>query len=297
MHHVEKLQAILKSQVRVNEPLSRHTTLKVGGPAAIFVEPIDRLDIQNVLRFDYQHKLPYFVIGNGSNLLARDEGFKGIVLKLSHSFCYLRCIGELAVVGAGTPLPPLVTKVAEKGLAGLEFACGIPGTVGGAAYMNAGAHGKEIGELLEEVVMVSKEGESKIAATELSFGYRYCSIQKIEGLITEVSLKLSPGEPYVIRQKIELLQQVRKKKQPRLPNAGSVFRNPPQCSAGHLIEEAGLKGLRIGDAQISEIHANFIVNLGKARASDIFALISAVREKVKEKFGIDLELEIKILDA
>lgn len=285
----------LNASVYPDEPLSRHTSFKVGGPADFFVEPSDASAIESVMKLALLYDVPLLILGRGTNILARDEGVKGIVMKVGHSFCRYNFSGSLLYAGSGTTLPLLAREAAQRGLSGLEFACGIPGSVGGAVYMNAGADGKEISDIVREITIISIDGESKIASDDLYFEYRYCSIQKVKGVITEVVFELVPGESVKIENEIKLLLNKRKSSQPRLPNGGSVFRNPAQGAAGYLIEKAGAKGICVGDAQISEVHANFIVNRGSASASDILSLICIVRKKVREAFGVELELEVQIV--
>lgn len=296
MHFARLLQKELHSPVLVDEPLSRHTSYRVGGPADIFVEPGDAREVQKVLQFVLEYELAYFILGSGSNVLVKDKGFRGIIIKIGDYFNNYKFMDNFSVrAGAATFLPVLVKETARQGLRGLQFASGIPGSVGGAVYMNAGAHGRDIGSVVDKVKVVSAGGEKIINSGELYFDYRYCSIQEFDGVIIEVTFGLAPGEIVSMEEEIQELSKKRKCRQPRLPSAGSVFRNPAHVSAGRLIEEAGLKGLCVGDAQISEIHANFIINLGGAKAGDILTLINTARDKVKEKFNEDLKLEIRVI--
>ncbi len=293
-----------KGEIRRNEPLSRHTSFAIGGPADIVAYPVDRDDLLALLREIKAKGMPVFILGGGTNLLVRDGGFRGVVVNLKN----LRTIavereyrsigGSFAVVlaEAGVSLPKLLAFTAEEGLTGLEFAAGIPGTVGGAVCMNAGTAAGEIGDVIDTVTLISMEGRLVTKGRdEMGFGYRTSSIP--EGhLVLDMRVALRRGEKDKIQARIHDLMDARKKNQPwGLPNAGSMFRNPHEESAGKLIEAAKLKGRRVGDAQVSDKHANFIVNLGKAKASDVLSLMDIVKQTVLDVHGVRLEPEIKIV--
>lgn len=292
----QELGRRLKAGVKINEPMAGHTSWKVGGPADYYLLPDDTGELAEIVRFSRQKGLPLFVFGNGTNLLVLDGGIRGLVVHIGAPFDYVRREedGRLRV-GAGTPMPFLARTAAHRGLAGLEFAGGIPGTLGGALVMNAGAFGSYIGSLVREVRLVDWDGAiCVLGERELEFGYRSSNLAG-KGVVVEALLQLGAGDPAALLETVEYYLAERLRRHPRQPSAGSVFRNLPGRPAGRLIEAAGAKGMRIGDAQVSARHANFIVNLGRATAADILALIAAVRRLVKEKFGIDLQTEVRIV--
>jgi len=293
----EELAARIAGRVLPNEPLKEHTTWRIGGPADLLVEPASREDLKTILRFVREKGLPFTVIGNGSNLLVSDTGVRGVVVKIGERMGAISVAGLSITAGAGAKLGRVAAVAQEAGLGGLEFAVGIPATVGGAVTMNAGANGSTIGDLVETVTVVDYAGQEKVYdRAALAFKYRYSRLQQLEVIVVEVVLGLTPDDPEAIRRRSYEYLQKRRRTQPlEYPSAGSVFKNPPDDAAGRLIELAGAKGLRIGDAMVSEKHANFIVNLGAAKASDVLSLIERVREMVRAKFGITLELEVKIL--
>lgn len=296
--------ANIKGELLKNEPMSKHTSFAIGGPADVLAYPANRQDLLLLLRTIRAEGAAYFLLGGGTNLLVRDSGFRGVVINLRRMNAvavereYRSIGGAYGVVHAeaGVSLPKLVSFAAEEGFRGLEFAAGIPGTVGGAICMNAGTALGEIGDIVESVELLSPEG---VLATrsreEMEFGYRTASVP--EGhLVLGTRLVLRRDEKNKVKARVQELLETRKQRQPRgLPNAGSVFKNPQEESAGRLIETAGLKGRTIGNAQVSEQHANFIVNLGKAKASDVIALMDLVKQTVLEVHGVRLEPEIKII--
>lgn len=296
---IEVLKEKIRGEVRVDEPMQKHTSFKIGGPADIFVLPEGITDIQQVVQFAYLKKLPLFILGRGSNLLVKDQGIKGIVLKTSPGLNQLEFSGERVRVGAGVSLPYLAKAACEKSLSGLEFIAGIPGTVGGAVAMNAGAAGHSLDELVSKVKVMDLSGEIKeLSPAELGFGYRKSCLQQQDWIVLETELQLRKSNQEEIRQTMDELLKKRKKNQPlSFPNAGSIFKNPDSSlgPAGRLIDLAGAKGMRVGDAQVSELHANFIVNLGSAKASQVLKLIEEIQKMVKNKFGVHLELEVKIV--
>jgi UDP-N-acetylmuramate dehydrogenase len=293
----EKLESMLKEasvEVRRDEPMDRHTSLKVGGPAEVMAFPRQVEMLQKVLQSAKTVKSPIFFLGGGTNLLVKDGGIGGLVIKLSR-FNQIKQDGERIYVEAGVPCPRLILFGLEKGLSGIEFAYGIPGTIGGVIMMNAGTPDGEIAKVVERVKVMTLTGEIlEIERDEIKFGYR--SSRLPPGVILGGWLKLKNAKTGEIRERINRYMKRRNATQPiHLPNAGSIFKNPPGDHAGRLIETAGLKGMRIGDAQISDKHANFIVNRGKATAHDVLDLIKLIGRTVEDQTGITLELEIRIV--
>ncbi|MFH1542565.1 MAG: UDP-N-acetylmuramate dehydrogenase [bacterium] len=276
-----------------SEPLKNHTTFKIGGPAKLFCQPKTIADLQAALAKAKTENLKLLVLGNGSNVLLPDEGWSGLVIKLAEAFSSIKFDGERVIALAGTKVSELAMKTADKGLSGLEFIAGVPGTVGGAVYMNVGAWGESFGDYVESVKCLNNDGaEIVFSNADLNFSYRDSRLQQNDCYVVEITLKLSKSDQVSIRSKMRENMQARALKQPlEYPSAGSVFKNPPDNFAAKLIEEAGCMGLRVGDAQVSEKHANFIVNLGSARAEDVRALIKQVQSRVK----VQLEPEIRIV--
>jgi UDP-N-acetylmuramate dehydrogenase len=296
--------ANIRGEVKLNEPLSRHTSFRIGGPADMFVSPADKDDLIALLRFVKQKKLSSVIIGGGTNLLVRDGGFHGVVINIKQLHA-IRIEREYHSVGgmfsvlyveAGAMLAGALSFAAQAGLTGLEFATGIPGTVGGALCMNAGTAEGEIGDIVDSVSLISPEGEMITRGREaMEFGYRTAKIPR-DHLIFDARMILRQGDKAKISGKIQELMEKRKNRLPwGLPSAGSVFKNPQDEAAGKLIELAGLKGKTVGGAQISEKHANIIVNTGNARASDVLELMEIVKAAVLEQRGIRLEPEIRII--
>lgn len=277
--------------------MKKHTSWRIGGPADFFVEPKGREELQSVVSFANQLKVPLTVIGNGSNLLVSEKGIRGIVLKIGSGLSRVSIIEKDVVAEAGTKLSQLAAAARNSGLGGLEFSAGIPGTVGGAVIMNAGANGSSVGALVREVLLLDMEGQlNRRDGEELNFSYRSSALQRDPAIVVEAMFTCYPREKHLIQEDMERYIARRQSTQPlALPNAGSVFKNPPGQSVGRLIEAAGLKGMRIGDAQISALHANFIVNLGSATAGDVLALIDKAREAVLVQSGVELLLEIKVV--
>lgn len=275
--------------------MARHTSLEVGGPADCLVYPRDLHELQQILIFAREEGIPFFILGSGSNLLVRDEGYRGIVISLSLACSQCEFMEERVRVGAAVSLPWLAREFSRRGFRGLEFAAGIPGTLGGAIFMNAGAFGSCIGELVQEVLTMDLHGNRHSRLhNELSFSYRCSNFQQEQAIILEAVLTLQPGKREDIEKNMHLMLRQRAARHPQQPSAGSVFRNPPG-GAGYLIEQAGLKGKVVGGAQISPRHGNFIVNTGNATAEDVLSLIRLARDTVREKFGIELEPEIRVI--
>ncbi len=285
---------VLGKKVKRNQILAPFTSFRVGGPARFFVEADNIYDLKAALKIAQQFNFPWFILGRGTNILVSDNGFDGLVLRLSSGFSRFIVEGERIVSGAAVPLPELVLGALTNSLEGLDFAVGIPGSVGGAVKMNAGAFGKEIGSLVNRVTVLDSSLELKnLYRSELTFGYRSSSVK---GVILEAELMLKRGEEKKIKDQMEMNFRLRKKNQPQgCFSAGSIFKNPPGDKAFRLIESAGAKGLKVGGAMVSPQHANFIVNLGKASSADIYSLIKEVRERVWNKHNILLELEIELV--
>ena len=278
-------------QFEVDKPLKSLSTFGIGGPARFFME-VQRLEeLQDLMRYCHTQKLPFFILGKGSNSLFDDKGFDGLVILNKIAFCHFDW--PFVHVGAGYSFSLLGTQTARKGWSGLEFATGIPGSVGGAVFMNAGANGGDTGQILIEVTFVTEQGEIEILKRDqIDFSYRFSTFQKRKGGIASAKFLLTPSEKARIKQ-LEIIE-YRTRTQPyEDKSAGCVFRNPESHSAGALIQMTGLKGKRIGNAEVSIKHANFIVNKGGATAQDILELASFVKEAVKEKTGVELEMEIR----
>ncbi|MFO7951218.1 MAG: UDP-N-acetylmuramate dehydrogenase [Bacillota bacterium] len=289
------LASKIKDGLRKNKPMARYTSWKVGGPADYFVSPADLEELILVIQQCDQHNLPLYILGNGTNLLVLDGGIRGMVVQIGSAFSYVNTYAGELEAGAGTPMFQLSKNAAEAGLRGLEFAVGIPGSLGGALIMNAGAFGGYIGELVESVKLVDFNAEVKtVNRDQLSFSYRSSNLIGT-GVIVEARLKMDHGDPAELLQTMQYYSEERRRRHPNLPSAGSVFRNLPDKPAGRIIDEAGAKGMRIGGAEVSKEHANFIVNTGGATAADILSLIEKVRKLVKEKFGLELRPEIRII--
>jgi UDP-N-acetylmuramate dehydrogenase len=295
----EELKALTCGRIAFDKPLAPLTTFKTGGSAEAFYEAEDIKELSSVVAFASSHEIPYLVMGKGSNILVLDGGLPGLVIRLAGGLAsIMRECGEgcRVLCGGGASISDLLQYCRREGLSGLEFMAGIPGTVGGAAAMNAGAFGREIsGNLLSLRILDHKGILKEKPAGELSFSYRRLSLEK-GAVITHCALALSEGSADEISERISVFLKKRREKQPLdLPSAGSVFRNPPGDFAGRLIEAAGLKGISRGGAAISPLHANWIVNTGGAKSADILGLIELAASRVKEMTGIELELEINIV--
>jgi len=297
---LEELSMIAGLKVKSAEPLARYTSMKIGGPADYFIEAQDDAALCQVLPLLGRHGAALCLLGNGSNVLISDRGVRGAVIRLAGIFKRVEWredeTGVCVEVGAAYPITQLVREAARRGYAGLEFAEGIPGTMGGALVMNAGAYGSEFEKIVDQVEGVTREGGvARFARTQLNFTYRDANLPP-GMVVTRVRLRLSKQEASQVSSKLRELVTRRKSSQPSgYPNSGSMFRNPPGDFAGRLIEAAGLKGKRIGQAQISERHANFIVNLGAAKAEDVRQLMDLARAEVKQRFGVGLTAEVKYL--
>lgn len=277
--------------------MKNHTTFHTGGPADTFAEPADIDELRELISVCTGSGTPYIVIGCGSNLLVSDEGFRGTVICLGPSFGKVRINGEFLEAGAGIRLSAAALAAEEAGLSGLEFASGIPGSVGGALVMNAGAYGGEIKDVLEEAEVLELDGTPcRLHAEALELGYRSSNITGLGRIVLRARFRLTKGDPEEIGARMRELNERRKENQPlEFPSAGSTFKRPEGYFAGKLIEDAGLKGFSIGGAQVSEKHAGFIINRGNATSEDIRKLISEVQRRVKENSGVTLEPEVRFL--
>lgn len=288
------IELLGKDKVKLNETLAPYTTFKIGGPADLFLESEKEEELVSVLKVVKDLEIPHFILGGGSNILAGDKGFRGIVIKVKNKGIRIKEEnGKVkVVVQAGEMINDLLTELIGHSLTGLEFMAGIPGTVGATVACNAGAWQKNLSETVVQVKVLTKNGEVKwINKKDCKFDYRTSTFKGGDDLILAVELELTKGDKTAITEQVEINLEKRKS-QPREPSAGSVFVNPRPLSSGALIEECGLKGTQIGGARISEKHANFIVNTGGAKASDVVELIDLIKEKVREKYNINLKEEI-----
>ncbi len=258
--------------------------------------PRTLLELRGVLRLLFHRGERFAVLGRGSNVLVSDGGVRGVVVKIGHGLDRVRWDGAQVVAEAGSGLPSLASRAARRGLGGLEFAAGIPGSVGGAVVMNAGAHGHCMAEVVERVRVLTPRGEETWENPALGFAYRTSRLQQEAAVVLEVALRLRPEDPAAVRARMEEWLRVRACTQPvGPPSSGCIFRNPPGDAAGRLIELAGCKGLRVGDVRVSTLHANYILNEGGGRAADVLRLVEAVRDRVRRAFGVDLELEVQLV--
>lgn len=293
---LEKLQKLLgQDKVLINEPMSAHTTFRIGGPADYFVMPQTTEELAKVLELCKEKNVPYFVLGNGSNLLVGDKGFRGVVIQLYKNFDGLQIEGTKVTAKAGAMLIRVAKESGKAGLTGLEFASGIPGTIGGAMVMNAGAYGGEMKDVVTAVTVLTKDGEIKtLTAEEMNFRYRGSVVEDEGYIVLEAVMELKEGNLEEIQARIDELSVQRRTKQPiEYPSAGSTFKRPEGYFAGKLIMDAGLRGYQVGGAQVSEKHCGFVINAGGATATDVMQLMSDVSEKVQQQFGVALEPEVK----
>ena len=295
---IEKFWNLLgKDRVLVDEPMKRHTTFRIGGPADFFLLPSTVDEVRGILEICREEELPYFILGNGSNLLVSDKGYRGVIIQLYRHFSNISVEGNEICASSGALLSQIAAAARNASLTGFEFAGGIPGTLGGAVFMNAGAYGGELKDVLKEAVVMTEQGEILTLPVEkLDMGYRTSRIKKAGYLVLEARLVLEQGDMDKIRDITKDLTEKRVSKQPlEYPSAGSTFKRPEGYFAGKLIMDAGLRGYQVGDAQVSEKHCGFVINKGNATAADVLTLIENVREKVQEQFGVTLEPEVKFL--
>ena len=283
-----------EENVHLQESLASHTTFRVGGNADCLVELETEEQLIKVCRYLRMIEVPFFTLGNGSNTLVRDEGYRGIVLQIGKKMSDIRTEGVCIKAQAGALLSSIAHTAWEHGLTGMEFASGIPGTVGGGVVMNAGAYGGEMSQIVTEVTVLNKNGEIMVLNNDsMEFGYRHSAIRNQPFIVTEVTFKLEQGDQAQIKAKMDELAVKRKEKQPlEFPSAGSTFKRPEGYFAGELIMKAGMRGFQIGGAKVSDKHCGFVINTGNATAADILDVIREVQERVKERFGVELEPEI-----
>ena len=294
----KKLLSILKEeQVKKDEPMKSHTTFRVGGPADYFVTPQTAEEVAKVIEACTQEIVPYYIVGNGSNLLVSDKGYEGVIIQIYKQMNQVKVEGAQIHAQAGALLSMIAKRALDAELTGFEFAAGIPGTLGGACVMNAGAYGGEMKDVLKSVTVLTDKGEVKtLAKEELELGYRTSVIAKKGYIVLEAVLELQKGEKEKIQAVMDDLKERRVTKQPlEYPSAGSTFKRPEGYFAGKLIQDAGLRGFQVGGAQVSEKHCGFVINKDQATASDVMNLMNQVSDKVYEEFGVRLQPEVKRL--
>lgn len=295
---LETLEKLVgKEHVLADEPMKNHTTFRVGGSARYFVEPQTTEALQSVIAYAKNEQMPYYIVGNGSNLLVSDAGYHGIIIHLFKNMSRIEIEGTRITAQAGALLVKVSSMARKMSLTGLEFASGIPGTIGGAMVMNAGAYGGEMKDVVKEVTVLKEDGTIVVySGEEMNFGYRRSRVTKEGGVVLEAVMELRQGDPEEIQARMDELKEQRQKKQPlEYASAGSTFKRPEGYFAGKLIQDAGLRGFRIGDAQVSEKHCGFVINRGNATASELMELIREVQKKVYEETGVHLETEVKLL--
>lgn len=286
-----------EEKVRISEPMNRHTTFRIGGPADYFLLPSTAEEVKKILEICKEKELPYFILGNGSNLLVSDEGYCGVIIQLYRNYGGITVEGTDIRAGAGALLSQIASAAKNASLTGFEFAGGIPGTLGGAVVMNAGAYGGEMKDVLKEVTVMTEQGEiMTIPAEKLEMGYRTSLVKKAGYLVLEAVISLKVGDVEEIKAIMKDLTEKRVSKQPlEYPSAGSTFKRPEGYFAGKLIMDAGLRGYQVGGAQVSEKHCGFVINKGDATAADICQLMRDVSDKVQAQFGVVLEPEVKMI--
>ncbi|MDO4463397.1 MAG: UDP-N-acetylmuramate dehydrogenase [Bacillota bacterium] len=286
-----------EEDILTEEPMSRHTTFRVGGEAQCFVRISDKEQLKKLIPYLRQVEVPYFILGNGSNLLVSDKGYEGVILQIGNKMNTITVEGIHIRAQAGALLSQIAKCAYDKGLTGFEFASGIPGSIGGGVVMNAGAYGGEMKQVVESVLVMDIQGEIlELSGESMEFGYRTSIIKNRPFIVLEVCLKLEQGNKERIASDMEELAQKRREKQPlEYASAGSTFKRPEGYFAGKLIMDAGLRGYSIGGAQVSDKHCGFVVNTGRASATDVAEVISEVQERVKDKFGVSLETEVIFL--
>ena len=299
---MERLEKLLRErcpemELRVNEPMSKHTTFRIGGPAALMALPKTAGEAKTAVKTARELGIEPFFLGNGSNLLVADEGYPGFIIKLTWDFDGIREVNRGLEAGSAVLLSRLSNALGGRGLTGLEFAGGIPGSVGGAVTMNAGAYGGEMAQVLESVTFLDEAGEvCTLPVSECGFGYRKSIFSQRKCLVLRARFRLEQGDGYAIKARMDELTAKRREKQPiDLPSAGSMFKRPPGHFAAALIDQCGLKGLTVGGAQVSEKHAGFVVNRGGATCADVLELVDRVKEEVLRQTGVELEMEVKVL--
>jgi UDP-N-acetylmuramate dehydrogenase len=302
MSHTEKVSGFIqknlaKTAFYIDEDMRKHTSFKTGGSADLLIEPGSIAELQVLLKYLLSENIPYLILGQGSNTIVSDRGIRQAVIKISRKLSQCRVEEEMLTAEAGALLSDVCLKAQENGLAGMEFACGIPGSIGGAVFMNAGAYGGEIKDILEEILVLNKEGELVTRQSEeLELSYRKSIMQRNGDIILSAKFRLVKGNKEEIKNKMAELKSRREQAQPlEYPSAGSIFKRPEGYFTGKLIQDAGLKGFQIGGAQVSVKHAGFIINAGSASTADIINLIKHIQQAVKEKFGVELETEVRFV--
>lgn len=290
-------EVINREQIFIDEPMKKHTTFRIGGPADYFLVPEDKEQVQRITAICKEENVPYYIIGNGSNLLVSDKGYRGAIIQIYKEMSRMDAEGTVIKAQAGVSLSKIANEALKEGLTGFEFAAGIPGTLGGACVMNAGAYGGEMKDVLLDVTVLTPEGEMlTIQKENLELGYRTSIIARKNYIVLEASIELQHGDKKEIKARMDELKEKRTGKQPlEYPSAGSTFKRPEGYFAGKLIQDAGLRGFQVGGAQVSEKHCGFVINKDNAAASDIVELMKQVADKVEDKFGVRLEPEVKRL--
>lgn len=293
----QQLSALLPAGcVRENVTLAPYTTMRTGGPAALFAEPRNAQQLAHVHQWAQEKGLSLLILGNGSNLLIADSGFDGLVIHLGRALSEVSVFANTLTAQAGASLAVAARAAAQASLTGLEFAAGIPGSIGGAVCMNAGAYGGEIAQVIVSARVLTPEGVRTVSKEELSLGYRSSAVMQNGWVVLEATFELAPGSPDEIKATMADLAARRREKQPlQYPSCGSFFKRPVGYYAGALIEQAGLKGYRVGDAQVSELHAGFVINRGHATSSEIYRLMQEVQCRVQAQFGVTLEPEVRLI--
>lgn len=293
----QQLSALLPAGcVRENVTLAPYTTMRTGGPAALFAEPRSAQQLAHVHQWAQEKGLSLLILGNGSNLLIADSGFDGLVIHLGRALSEVSVFANTLTAQAGASLAAAARAAAQASLTGLEFAAGIPGSIGGAVCMNAGAYGGEIAQVIVSARVLTPEGVRMVSRNELSLGYRSSAVMQNGWVVLEATFELAPGNPDEIKATMADLAARRREKQPlQYPSCGSFFKRPVGYYAGALIEQAGLKGYRVGDAQVSEMHAGFVINRGHATSSEIYRLMQEVQRRVQAQFGVTLEPEVRLI--
>lgn len=293
----ELYRIVGKQNVKIEEPMSKHTTFRIGGPAQYFVTPQTTEELGQIVLLCNAEKMPYFVVGHGSNLLVSDKGMRCVVIQLYHNFSNFRIDEDRVYAQAGVMLCKLGVATKEASLTGFEFAAGIPGTLGGAVMMNAGAYGGEMKDIVESVQLMDCDGNLiEKEGSEMDFSYRHSIVEEEKYIVIGATLKLEKGDMKIIQERMEELALARKTKQPlEFPSAGSTFKRPEGYFAGKLIMDAGLRGYQVGGAQVSEKHCGFVINKGGATATDVLTLVEDVKKKVYDEFQVELEPEVKMV--
>ncbi|SFD59294.1 UDP-N-acetylmuramate dehydrogenase [Paenibacillus catalpae] len=295
--YITELEQAGLGQILYNEPLAKHTTWKIGGPADVLFIPHGKDQLVSAIRLLHKHGVPWTNLGRGSNMLVSDKGIRGVVVKTRDGLDYVRFEGSLVYAGASYSFIKLSVMSGKEGLTGLEFAGGIPGTVGGAVYMNAGAHGSDVSRIFRSAEIVLETGELvRFDREAMQFSYRHSILHEMKGVVVEAAFELAEGDRNEIAATLASYKERRLRTQPlQLACAGSVFRNPPNDFAARLIQEAGLKGVRFGGAQVSELHANFIVNTGQATAEDVLTLMTHIQGTIADRYGVQLVPEVLVV--